>query len=65
MSRPPSLAKLVVVSLALGVGAKLALLGAATLAFGFAEARPLLFPGTGLVLAALAFPLVRNRMRAR
>jgi hypothetical protein len=64
MTRQPSLAKVVVVSLALGVGAKLLLLGAATLAFGFAEARPLLFPGTGLLLAAVAFPIVRRRMRA-
>jgi hypothetical protein len=65
MKRPASLAKVVAVSLAVGIGVKLLLLGGATLLFGFAQARPLLFPGTGLLLAALVFPLVRRRMAAR
>lgn len=56
--------RVAVVALAIGVGAKLLLLGAATVAFGFEQARPLLFPGTGLLLAALAYPLVRRRMQA-
>jgi hypothetical protein len=55
--------KVAVVALAIGLGAKFLLLGAATLAFGLEHARPLLFPGTGLLLAALAFPFVRRRMR--
>jgi hypothetical protein len=32
---------------------------------GFEQARVLLFPGTGLVLAAIAYPLVRRRMTSR
>ncbi len=65
MSAPVPFIRVAVVSLAVGVGAKLLLLGAATAAFGLEQARPLLFPGTGLLLAALAYPLVRRRMIAR
>lgn len=65
MSAPVPFIRVAVVSLAVGVGAKLVLLAAATIALGFEQARPLLFPGTGLLLAALAFPLVRRRMLAR
>ncbi|MCE3002639.1 MAG: hypothetical protein LW860_08095 [Xanthomonadaceae bacterium] len=57
--------RVAVVALAIGIGAKLLLLGAATLVFGLEQARPLLFPGTGLLLAALAYPLVRRRMQPR
>lgn len=65
MKPPVPFIKVAVVALACGLGAKFALLGAATLVFGFEQARPLLFPGTGLLLAALAYPLVRRRMAAR
>ena len=65
MSAQTHFIRVAVVSLAIGIGAKFVLLGAATLALGFEQARPLLFPGTGLLLAALAFPLVRRRMPAR
>ena len=57
--------RVAVVALAIGIGAKLLLLGAATLVFGLEQARPPLFPGTGLLLAALAYPLVRRRMQPR
>lgn len=65
MSAPVPFIKVAVFALAIGLGAKFVLLCAATLAFGFEQARPLLFPGTGLLLAALAFPLVRRRMQRR
>lgn len=65
MSAKPPFIRVAVVSLAIGIGAKLVLLAAATITLGFEQARPLLFPGTGVLLAALAFPLVRRRMLAR
>lgn len=65
MSAKPPFIRVAAVSLVVGIGAKLALLGAATLTLGFDQARPLLFPGTGVLLAALAFPFVRQRMIVR
>lgn len=59
------LGKVLAISLALGLAIKLLLLGVATLTVGFEAARPLLFPGTGLVLAAIAFPFVRRRFQPR
>lgn len=59
------LGKVLAISLGLGLAIKLLLLGAVTVAVGFEAARPLLFPGTGIVLAAIAFPLVRRRFQPR
>lgn len=65
MSAKVPFIRVAVLSLAIGIGAKLVLLAATTIAIGFEQARPLLFPGTGLLLAALAYPLVRRRMQPR
>jgi hypothetical protein len=65
MSAKLPLIRVAVVSLAIGIGAKLVLLAAATITLGFEPARPLRFPGTGVLLAALAFPLLRRRILAR
>jgi hypothetical protein len=65
MSAKVPFIRVAVVALAVGIGAKLLLLAAAIIAFGFEQARPLLFPGTGLLFAALAYPLVRRRMLAQ
>jgi hypothetical protein len=59
------LGKLLAVSLAIGIGMKLVLAGAVAVLFGIEVARPLWFPGTGLVFAAIAFPFVRRHYRRR
>jgi hypothetical protein len=63
-TRPPEI-RIVVVALALAAGGKLLMLAVMGLTLGFEQARVLLFPGTGLVLAAIVYPLVRHRMRSR
>ncbi len=59
------LMKLVVVALAIGVGIKLVALASVALLVGVEAARPLMFPGLGLVLGALAFPFVRRHYARR
>jgi hypothetical protein len=59
------LIKLVVVALAIGVGIKLVALAGVALVAGIEAARPLMFPGLGLVLGALAFPFVRRHYARR
>lgn len=63
-ARPPEI-RIVVVALALAAGGKLLMLAVMAITLGFEQARVLLFPGTGLVLAAIAYPLVRRRMMPR
>jgi hypothetical protein len=63
-ARPPEI-RIVVVALALAAGGKLLMLAVMAMTLGFEQARVLLFPGTGLVLAAIAYPLVRRRMTPR
>jgi hypothetical protein len=63
-ARPPEI-RIVVVALALAAGGKLLMLAVMAITLGFEQARVLLFPGTGLVLAAIAYPLVRRRMTPR
>jgi hypothetical protein len=63
-ARPPEI-RIVVVALALAAGGKLLMLAVMAITLGFEQARVLLFPGTGLVLAAIAYPLVRRRMTSR
>lgn len=63
-TRPPEI-RIVVVALALAAGGKLLMLAVMAITLGFEQARVLLFPGTGLVLAAIAYPLVRRRMTSR
>jgi hypothetical protein len=57
--------KLVVIALAIGVGLKLVALAGVALVAGIEAARPLMFPGLGLVLGALAFPFVRRHYAGR
>jgi hypothetical protein len=57
--------KLVVVALAIGVGIKLVALAGVALVVGIEAARPLMFPGLGLLLGALAFPFVRRHYAGR
>jgi hypothetical protein len=57
--------KLVVIALAIGVGIKLVALAGVALVAGIEAARPLMFPGLGLVLGALAFPFVRRHYAGR
>lgn len=63
-ARPPEI-RIVVVALALAAGGKLLMLAVMAITLGFEQARVLLFPGTGLVLAAIAYPVVRRRMTPR
>lgn len=56
--------RLVAVALAIGVSLKLAAFGVVALLAGIDAARPLTFPGLGLLLALLAYPLVRRRWRS-
>jgi hypothetical protein len=65
MSASPPEIRIVVVALALAAGGKLLMLAVMAITLGFEQARVLLFPGTGLVLAAIAYPLVRRRMTSR
>ena len=58
-----STVKLIALSLVIGVAAKLSLLLLIAALFGPESARPLLFPGTGVILAALAYPMLRARYR--
>ncbi len=56
--------KVLAISLACGLACKLLLIGVAALALGMDAARPLLFPGTGILLGAVAYPFVRRRFRS-
>lgn len=59
----PSMAKIIAISLVIGVAVKISLLLLTAAVFGAEFARPLLFPGTGVILALAVFPLVRARYR--
>ncbi len=63
-TRAPEI-RIVVIALAIAAGGKLLMLAVMGITLGFEQARVLAFPGTGLLLAAVVYPLVRYRMRSR